>query len=437
MAGTYHFAYADGTPFHPVGTTCYVWNLQGDALEEETLRTLATAPFNKVRFCVFPKHYLFNQNEPPAYPFEGDLQRDGAFPLAGLGEPPPPPTVWDFTRFNCRYFEHLEQRVLDLQRLGIEADIILFHPYDAGAWGFDVMPHEVNLRYLRYIVARLSAFRNVWWSFANEYDIMSARTLEEWEAYGTLVQEIDPFDHLRSIHNCVPFYDHTRPWITHCSVQHGDLAHGTMAQQYGKPIVVDECGYEGDIDQPWGDLPAHEMVRRFWVGFVNGGYVGHGETYWDQDDVLWWSKGGTLHGESVERIAFLRAIIEAVPGAGLTPLRDSRWAELTSLQELLDILAEGPDERSILTGIGPGMEAAGHSGRDYYLLYLGAHQPRFDHAKPARWRLRDRRDRHMEHDDRVKRAACSRDCAGRATCQTLSCHSHRTKSVTRCAPLGV
>jgi hypothetical protein len=44
-----HFAYADGRPYHPVGTTCYVWNLQGDAMEEQTLATLKTAPFNKMR----------------------------------------------------------------------------------------------------------------------------------------------------------------------------------------------------------------------------------------------------------------------------------------------------------------------------------------------------------------------------------------------------
>jgi hypothetical protein len=377
VADTYHFAYADGTPFRPVGTTCYVWNLQDDTLEEQTLRTLEGAPFNKLRFCVFPKRFLFNQNEPPSYPFVGDLQRDHEAPLPEFGDPPlPPPAVWDFTRFNGRHFEHLEQRILDLQRLGIEADLILFHPYDAGAWGFDQMPHEVNMRYLRYIVARLAAFRNVWWSFANEYDLMPASMMEHWEEYGRLVQELDPFDHLRSIHNCVAFYDHTKPWVTHCSVQHGDfsrMAH--WRRQYGKPIVVDECGYEGDIDQPWGDLSAQEMVRRFWLGFADGGYVGHGETYWNEEEVLWWSKGGKLRGTSVERIAFLRRIIEAVPGAGLTPLRDFRLSDLTTIQELRELLETGPQEGSILTGIGLGMEAAGYSGSDYYLLYLGAHQP--------------------------------------------------------------
>jgi hypothetical protein len=73
-----HFAHADGTAFHPVGTTCYVWNHQGDLLEEQTLSTLKHAPFNKIRMCVFPKRYTFNNNEPPCYPFRGHGQ-------AGMG----------------------------------------------------------------------------------------------------------------------------------------------------------------------------------------------------------------------------------------------------------------------------------------------------------------------------------------------------------------
>ena len=65
-----HFAYADGTPYYPFGTTCYAWTHQGDALEEQTLETLAAAPFNKMRMCVFPKDYIYNANEPVYYPYQ-------------------------------------------------------------------------------------------------------------------------------------------------------------------------------------------------------------------------------------------------------------------------------------------------------------------------------------------------------------------------------
>ena len=60
VAYTYHFAYEDGTPDYPAGTTCYVWELQSEELQEETLRELAKGYFNKIRFCVFPKHYIYN-----------------------------------------------------------------------------------------------------------------------------------------------------------------------------------------------------------------------------------------------------------------------------------------------------------------------------------------------------------------------------------------
>ncbi len=356
-----HFAYADGTPFHPVGTTCYVWNLQGDALEEQTLATLKRTPFNKMRMCVFPKRYQFNKNEPPNYPFEGEVK--GKWDPANLNHfrtPPPPPDYWNFGCFNPEYFRHLEKRILDLRALGIEADLILFHPYDFGAWGFDRMPTEVNERYLRYLVARVAAFRNVWWSFANEYDLMFDRTLADWDGYFKLVQDLDPYDHLRSIHNCFGFYDHRKPWVTHCSIQHHNLLEvPNWLQQYGKPVVVDECGYEGDIHMIWGSLSAEELVLRHWLGFACGGYVGHGETYWNEEERLWWSKGGELHGESVPRLAFLRRIIEAAPAPGLFPLP-----------------ADHNIRQPIIEG-GWNKVSAGHNGTDYYLLYLGMHQPRF------------------------------------------------------------
>jgi len=356
----YHFAYADGTPYHPVGTTCYVWNHQGDELEEQTLDTLKDAPFNKMRMCVFPKRYVFNYNEPPCYPFVGEVKREWDPSLLDNYKTQPPPDFWDFSRFNPEYFRRLEKRILDLRDLGIEADLIIFHPYDFGAWGLDRMPADVNDRYLQYLVARIAAFRNSWWSFANEYDLMLDRTLADWDHYCKLVQDADPYQHLRSIHNCRDFYDHRKPWVTHCSIQHHNLLQvPTWLQQYNKPVVVDECGYEGDISRVWGSLSAEEMVARFWLGFAAGGYVGHGETYWNEEEILWWSKGGQLYGESAPRIAFLRQIIEAAPAPGLFPLNMDESAR-----------------RVVSDGIWNKVAAA-HSSTGYYLFYFWTHQPRF------------------------------------------------------------
>jgi len=42
VTNTFHFAYADGNPFKQLGTTCYAWIHQTPALEERTLKTLAS-----------------------------------------------------------------------------------------------------------------------------------------------------------------------------------------------------------------------------------------------------------------------------------------------------------------------------------------------------------------------------------------------------------
>ena len=310
VKNTYHFAYEDGTVYHPIGTTCYAWTHQGEELEEQTLKSLESSPFNKLRMCVFPKSYLYNTNEPPIYPFEGS-----------------PAEGWDFTRFNPAFFRHLERRIADLGRLGIEADLILFHPYDR--WGFAEMPADADDRYLRYITARLAAYRNVWWSLANEYDLMWAKDPEDWDRFGRIVSESDPYGHLLSVHNCLAFFDHGRPWITHCSIQRIDVyktseATNEWRMKWKKPVVIDECGYEGDIDQGWGNLTAEELVRRFWEALVRGGYLGHGETYLNPEEVLWWSKGGRLTGESPARIAFARRFLEEAPAGEPNPL-PSEW----------------------------------------------------------------------------------------------------------------
>jgi hypothetical protein len=321
----FHFGHEDGTPYIPVGTTCYAWAHQGDALEAQTLATLAASPFNKLRMCLFPKHYAYNANEPVYHPFE---------PAAGGG--------WDFARFNPAFFQHFERRVGDLLALGIQADVILFHPYDR--WGYAGMGAEADDRTLRYVAARLAAYRNVWWSLANEYDIMEGKRLEDWDRFFKILLARDPAQHLRSIHNCHGFYNHALPWVTHASIQHAAVERvAEWRAAYGKPVVIDECGYEGDIPEGWGNFTPQEHLRRFWIGFVTGGYVGHGETYRHPQDLLWWSKGGQLRGQTPARIAFLRRILEAAP-AGLTP--NSRW-DLWS----------------------------GRCGDDLLLFYLDSHQP--------------------------------------------------------------
>lgn len=304
---TYHFAYADGSPYREIGTTCYAWTHQPEELEERTLKTLSTAPFNKVRMCVFPKWYVYNHVEPRYYPFEGTA-----------------PNQWDFTRFNPLFFQHFEKRIGQLRDMGIQADLILFHPYDH--WAFDKMDAASDDRYLRYVVARLAAYRNVWWSFANEWDFVKSKTPEDWERFGQLVQESDPYNHLRSIHNGAKFFDHSRPWITHVSVQNDQPDNAAKyLRTYNKPVIFDECRYEGNIPEGWGDITSERLVGAFWKTHIAGAFCGHGETYLNPQEELWWSKGGTLRGQSPPRIAFFKQIIDAAPEASGPLTERNTW----------------------------------------------------------------------------------------------------------------
>jgi hypothetical protein len=296
----HHFAYADGTPYFPFGTTCYAWVHQSEELQRQTLETLRTAPFNKIRMCVFPKSYAYNHNEPALYPFERDASGTS-----------------DFSHPNPAFFTHLEQRISDLRALGIEADLILFHPYDR--WGYATMPAEADDRYLRYVLARMSAYRNVWWSLANEWDLMKAKSAQDFNRFFHIVEKHDPVEHLRSVHYSRVMYDYGHPWVTHASLQTSDFQSAPeWLKSWRKPIVFDEIMYEGNLSARWGNLSGEEMTRRFWLGVIAGCYVTHGETYLDLDrpldenttPTLWWSHGGKLKGTSPSRIGFLRKLVE-------------------------------------------------------------------------------------------------------------------------------
>jgi len=301
VANTFHFSYADSIPYVEFGTTCYAWAFQPEAVQQQTLKTLATAPFNKLRMCIFPKWYQHNHNEPPLYPF----------PRTGETN--------DYSHFNPAYFQHFDRLILALRALNVEADLILFHPYDK--WGYQSMPADADDRYLRYVIARFGAFRNVWWSLANEFDLLRAKTTADWDRFGRIVSTEDPYNHLRSVHNCHVMYDYSRAWCSHAGVQDSriELASQWRAD-WGKPVVFDECKYEGNIGSQWGNISADAMTARFWRAAVQGAYCGHGETFLDEKDILWWSHGGVLHGKSPARIALLRKLLEETIAAGGGPI---------------------------------------------------------------------------------------------------------------------
>ncbi len=311
IVNTYYLQYADGTPYYAVGTTCYQWTSVDQDLQNTTLKTFAGSPFNKIRMCVFPKYYNWNKSEPWAYPYAREGQTN------------------DYTHPNYAFFQNLDQRVAQLNDLGIQADIILFHSYDR--WGYAKMGVQNDDRYLRYMIARLSAFRNVWWSLANEWDLMvhnKHKTEADFDRFLRILKEEDPHQRLRGVHNWYDtedhFFDHNKAGVTHASIQSSRFFQGLdWRARYPKPLLWDEVRYEGNLPTGWGNLTPEMMTAHFWMGGLTGGYVTHGECYRTvtdtSDDVLWWGKGGTLKGKSPERITFFRGIMENVPLTEMVP----------------------------------------------------------------------------------------------------------------------
>lgn len=70
-------------------------------------------------------------------------------------------------------------------------------------------------------------------------------------------------------------------------------------------------------------------------------------------DILWWSHGGELHGESPERLAFLLKTLKETPGYGLRYKTDAVWDEVAAV----------PDSPFLQN--------------DYMLIYYGFNRPSF------------------------------------------------------------
>ena len=317
----FHFAHDDGTPFLSFGTTCYAWTHQPLTEQKKTLSTLAKARFNKIRMGIFPKDYPFNTNEP---------LHDVYAKHAGGKH--------DFDQPNYAAFQHFDRQGEVLMSMGVEADVILFHPYDR--WGYCDMSAEQDCRYLQYVVARLAAYRNVWWSLANEYDfLLNTKPLALWEKFFQIIIENDPNRHLKSIHNGDHRmnYDHSKPWVDHVCIQNWDVKRTQeWRHQYGKPVVNDEPEYEGNIIHAWGNISAQELVHRFWTTMMRGGYAGHGETYSDPKDKIWWAKGGILKGQAWKRIRFMRELLELDVTNGFEPLgsvNDWPWSRMSAAKD--------------------------------------------------------------------------------------------------------
>lgn len=225
VPGQRGFSYADGRPFEARGTTVPAAMLAGDeAQHRKTLKMLADGGFNKVRLSVLPGNADEPRTEPPAYPFPG---KPGHFELG---------------RFNPGYFQRLERWIAELGRHGVEAELVLFHGEPDAGWGLDAMTADDEAAYVRYVVARLAAFHNVWWSIVDGWAPGKGRSEGDLDRLGKLVAATDPYHHPISVESGGRLFDYKRPWITHVSLSADAAAADAtahVAASFGKPVVIE------------------------------------------------------------------------------------------------------------------------------------------------------------------------------------------------------
>ena len=297
------FSHADGTPYTPIGTVLRWWHRQHRAMRAATLAELAEAPFTKIRMDV---------------------------PAGGASTPPTPGEL-----------DQLEAAVTALGALGLQAELVIF---TAGLIGDHDFAWE---RYLRGLVARFAAFRNVSWCLAvdpDRWDPATGWTEQFADDALRLLAEADHGNRLRTI-QAGPDYDFGRGLITQCSLHHDQpRLCSTLTGRYRKPVLLDGIGMEGDADRAEDSRSAEDLVADIWEAVCRGGFAGHGECY----DNRWSEVGGALKGAAAPRLGLLRSIIDQAP-AGV------RYGSASYDASTLEL---------------PGR---------YYLQYLGAH--RFRHRR--------------------------------------------------------
>lgn len=309
---TYHFGYADGTDYFPLGTTTY-GGVGGDLQNQmRTASMLSHSPFNKTRFMLLPSFLL-----PSAAPGDQGVRPFETGPDGRM----------DYKRPNPEFYSRVESSLLQLQTLCVEADVIFFTPYDRSPNSLSAMGAENDEAYLRYAVSRLAAFRNVWWTISNEFELY--RVPKDWNKLGALVSQADPYKHLLGIHNCcMAFFDNTQPWVDHVILQ--DITMQRLAatpskkgwleldaRKIGKPVIVDEYGYEGNNGMAWGSFSAREIVEMHWAITLAGAYGSHGESYSGIS-----SPTGEFVGDSPARLGFLKKIMTEAPYREMEPAPD-------------------------------------------------------------------------------------------------------------------
>ncbi len=220
----------------------------------------------------------------------------------------------DFTRYNVAYWQKWERML----RYAREHDMIISAVLDIATHD-DHVPagSEDEHRYIRYAVARLSAYSNLTYDLGDDLD--SFRD-EKWaHETGTLIESWDPYKHLASSHPVnIAHQDRASDWMGFTSIQEWSRRqHELMLEQRqiqlktGRiiPQANEEYGYEDHYPQ-WAPAPpgdsADTLRRTAWDIAMAGAYGTAGETCRRGTNIWPNTGGGWINGRGDDSMVMLK-----------------------------------------------------------------------------------------------------------------------------------
>jgi hypothetical protein len=220
----------------------------------------------------------------------------------------------DYARFNVPYWQKWERMV----RFARDRDVIISMVQDISTHqGQPNAGSDDERRYLRYAVARLSAFSNITYDLGDDLD--SFRD-EKWaHETGTLIESWDPYKHLASSHPVHRQHqDRASDWFGFTSIQDWSRnQHALMLEERqiqmktGRiiPQTNEEYGYE-DHYPLWAPAPpgdSAETLRRVaWDIAMAGAYGTAGETCRRGTNIWPDTGGGWINGRGDDTMVMLK-----------------------------------------------------------------------------------------------------------------------------------
>lgn len=262
-----HFEKQDGTPFYFFGDT--QWSVFSDNPEKNHNRNSVTdyidrraaQGFNVITGQLLHSMGWNNHGGPPFYNFKSET-------------------------INPSYWREVDIRLQYMNARGFCVGLLLAW---ASSQGYDYRRFggiDAALRYVRYVVARYSAY-DVYFVCAGEFDEL----FYDWDRIGEEIAKCDPHERMIGIHSTTSSGKFaTRSWSgfgDYQQIYENLYQNISRFKKFDKPVVNAEYGYflrdmdgDGVVDKP-NSKTVDEIRKASWEIAMAGGYfiTGFGSTY--------------------------------------------------------------------------------------------------------------------------------------------------------------